>query len=218
MHHQHRRIVGPASGAQFVLHCFQQGDREENAQRRVMLRQRRQRFALRHWRASGDAGEDDGLGDFRQGQAFHRRRCRGQRRGNPRHHADFDSGGIKRLHHLGQCAVERGVAGLQAYHGCVPLRPFDQPVGDGLQRHIARIGNLAIFACPGERRFGDQRTGVENRPGAFHQFAALDGNQVRVSRPGPDKPDFANRLPSPARGRGVGGEGRRRLIDSPRFF
>ena len=38
---------------------------------------------------------------------------------------------------------------------------------------------------------GHQGTGVEHQPGSFNSFAALEGQQFRVARPGPHKENHA---------------------------
>ena len=73
----------------------------------------------------------------------------------------------------------------------MPRRPLDQPIGHRLQRHVFGIADFTTGWGVASRGLIDQRTGEQNRTRSFEQGAAFDGDQVRIARACPDKPDLA---------------------------
>ena len=118
----------------------------------------------------------------------------GDERAHSRHDLVDDAQPVEGAHLLADGAVQAGVAGVQAHD------PAAGAVGGGHQAHLlVKVHAGAVVAGatggrPVEQGDGHERTRVEHDVGRLEQAPPLDGDELRVSRPGADEPDHVRSL------------------------
>ena len=140
--------------------------------------QRADGLPLRHRRAAGSAGDDDGLAHIGQGvlrPQSGRRAAEGADAG-----ADVigDTAFFQLVELLPHCAVNAGIPGVQAHGGLAGgLRLLDE--GDDLfQRQFGAVVDLAAGLGIVQQRRIHQRPCVDHHVGLAQQLGAPDGNKV----------------------------------------
>ena len=178
-----------------VLHPVDQADGEENDHRRPVGGQRGQPLTFGHRGTALHAGDDDGLADAGQRVLGVQRR---RRTAEARHAGRIvvgDAHGVQRVHLFPDCAVQAGVARVQAHGGFVRCFVFFHDGKHLLQRHLGAVINGAVRPRQPQQRRVDQAARVDDAVRCLQQGRAAPGNQVRCAGTGPHKM-YHVRLPS----------------------
>ena len=112
--------------------------------------------------------------------------------GNAGDHRIGDAGGAQRFDLLAAAAEDEGIAALQPHRALAGFRRLDQQLVD---RILADAGladaaadrNARGVAADAIENFGRHQFVVENDVGVLQRAQRLDGEQIRIARPGADQ-------------------------------
>ncbi len=175
-------------------------DREMDRQRRTRSPERGQLLALRHRRgAHRRPRQDDGLAHLGQCQlGAQRRRRRGEGR-HARRHVVGDAERVEAPHLLGDRAVDRGIAGMDARH-VLPLFMRALDLGDDLvEMERRRIDDPRTGRRRGDDLGRHQRAGIEADRAALDEAQAAQ--VMRSAAPGPAPMKWTVMTTAPSRSR-----------------
>ena len=86
-------------------------------------------------------------------------------------------------------AKERGVTGVNPHHPFPGVKSLHEAGGDLLQVQGRGVDQLRLGPGPSQHRGRHQGAGIEHDVGPGQGPLAFDRDQLRVSRPGPQKDD-----------------------------
>ena len=143
-----------------------------------MSRQRANGLPLRHRRAAGGAGDDDGLAHIGQGVLRPQSRRRAAEGADAGADVVGDTALFQLIELLPHRAVNAGIPCVQAHGGLSLSLRFLNEGDDLLQRQPGAVVDLAArFGIVQHRRI-HQRPGVDHHVGLSQQLGTTDGNKV----------------------------------------
>ncbi len=176
------RVLGQPGRAQFADQFGRLVRREIDGHGRSVSGQLAQTLALGHGRASGQTGDDQGLGGLGYGEGYLGPGGRGKGGGDAGHDGMGDAVAVQQGHLLAHGPEQRRVPGVHSGHQTAGAdRVAHQGVGF-VQIHAGRINDPGLGSGAGHHLARHQGARIEDQIGLLNQLPAAHGNQARITR------------------------------------